>query len=661
MKQQLWQLFHDQSRSPSTLSEASTSSSCFSLDSLIHDPAFEFSSLGSSSRLQRALRKLVLISDFSPAFRVNNLHLASAELLGRGTFGSTYAAAMDNGVTIVVKRLKLVSISELEFKRNMDIVASVSHENVAALRAYYSSKKERLMLYDYYNNGSVFALLHGQNRAHVDWETRLRIAIGAARGIAEIHKQNGGKLVHGNIKSSNILLDMQHYGCVSDLGLANMIETTFMPNSQYHALEVNNTQHVSQASDVYSFGILLLELLTRKSTEHLPGGPEPIDLVRLVGSVKSKERATKVFDTDLLKHPTISKGMVEMLQIGINCVSKSIKKRPKISEVVKMLDDIGRMNPGGKLAFVEGVIPMFDLDHMLEASAWVHGRGTFGSCFMVRLENGNTIVVKGLNDVLVTFMEFQQHMEVAWRMRHENIAGLLVYDYYSWGSVSAALHGTNRTPLDWETRLKIAVGAARGITHIHRQDGRKLVHGNIKSSNVLINGKKYGIVSDGGLAKLVGPKRLLGMPNCAPEVKDTWKLSQAGDVYSFGVVLLELITGKQSQVTMGDGQAISLGEWIQSHLRDEWSFDVCDVQILKRINEEAAILQLLQIAMSCVAVVPEHRPRMPEILKMLEEISGLDPSDELSLDGVLEETLEQPSIESMLENLLEDLLPTLTP
>ncbi|PIN03950.1 Serine/threonine protein kinase [Handroanthus impetiginosus] len=496
----------------------------------------------------------------------------------------------------------------------------------------------------------------GENRAHVDWETRLRIAIGAAKGIAEIHKQNGGKLVHGNIKSSNILLDMQHYGCVSDLGLANMKETTFMPNSQYHAQEVNNTQHVSQASEVYSLGILILELLTRKSTEHLPGGPEPIDLVRLVGSVKSKERDTKVYDTDLLKHPTISKGMVEMLQIGINCVSRSIKKRPKMSEVVKMLDDIGRMNLGGKLVFVEDFIPTFDLDYMLKASAWVLGRGTVGSCFMVRLENGNTIVVKGLKYVLVTFMEFQQHMEVAWRMRHENIAGLwayhfsrhyklLVYDYYNWGSVSAALH----------------VGAARGIAHIHRQDGRKLVHGNIKSSNVLINGKKYGIVSDGGLAKLVGPKRLLGMPNCAPEVKDTWKLSQAGDVYSFGVVLLELITGKQSHVTMGDGQVISLVEWIQSHLRDEWAFDVCDVQILKRINEEAAILQLLQIAMSCVAVVPERRPRMPEIVKMLEEISGLDPFDELSFDGMLEETLEQPSIESMLENLLEDLLPTLTP
>ncbi|PIN07154.1 Serine/threonine protein kinase [Handroanthus impetiginosus] len=649
-KEQLWQLFHAQSRSPSVLSETSSFSSSFNIGSPVNDLAFDFSSLGISSR---------------------------------GTFGSAYAAAIDNGVRIVVKRLT-GSISEPEFKRHMDIIGNVKHENVAALRGYYCSEHERLMLYDYYTKGSVYALLHGEtgdNRAHVDWETRLKIAIGAARGIAEIHKQKGRNLVHGNIKSSNIFLDPQHYGCVSDLGLANMIETTFMPTARCYAPEVKSTRHVSQASDMYGFGIVLLELLTRKSTEHLPGGPKPIDLVKLVGSIKSKERAAKVFDTDLLKHPTIKEDMVKVLQIGIQCVSKSIKKRPKIPEVVNMLEDIARVNTEShgpspkKLVFVEGVIPTYTIEEMLGASAEVLGKGTFGKCYLARLENGNTIAVKRLKDyVCVTLKEFQQHMEVTRSMRHENVAELrayvfsryeilLVYDYYDEGSLFAALHGTGKRFLDWETRLKIAVDAARGITRIHRQDSWKLVHGNIKSSNIFITENKHGTVSHNGLAKLVSPIILSKMPNsghCAPEVTDTAKVSQASDVYSFGVVLLEIISGKHSQINTDVGQ-VSLVEWIQSVLRKEWTSEVFDVELLRYPDDEEAMVQVLQIAMDCVANVPERRPRMPEVVKMLEEISGIGPSEASNLEDVLEDQWGQPSIELRLEYLLEDLLPTLTP
>ncbi|PIN18999.1 Non-specific serine/threonine protein kinase [Handroanthus impetiginosus] len=298
-----------------------------------------------------------------------------------------------------------------------------------------------------------------------------------------------------------------------------MIETTFMPTARCYAPEVKSTQNVSQPSDVYGFGIVLLELLTRKSTEHLPGGPKPIDLVKLVDSVKSKERAAKVFDADLLKYLTIKEDMVKVLQIGIKCVSKSVRKRPKISEVVKLLEDIAKMNTEShvpfekKLVFIEDVIPTFDLEEMLRASAEVLGKGTFGTCYKKKLENGNTIVVKRLRDVRVTFKEFQQHVEVIGSMRHKNIADLrayyfsrdkklLVYDYYDQGSLFAALHGNARRFLDWGTRMKIVVDAARGIAYIHRQDGQKLVHGNIKSLNIFISDKKQGTVSDVGLAKL---------------------------------------------------------------------------------------------------------------------------------------------------------------
>ncbi|KAI3458297.1 hypothetical protein Pfo_014960 [Paulownia fortunei] len=656
-KEQLWQLFHDHSRSPSV------------------SPKHRISQIEDAvAKSRKAPPKLVFISDFSPAFVVEDVFLASAEVLGTGTFGSVYTAEMENGVKIVVKRLKSVNISEPEFKYHMEMIGNVRHDNVAALRAYYSSKDERLMLYDYYTNGSVFTLLHGQtgeNPAHVYWDTRLTIAIGAARGIAEVHTQNGGNLIHGNIKSSNIFLNSQHYGCVSDLGLTSMIATKFMPTARCYAPEVKDTQNVSQASDVYSFGILLLELLTRKSPVHVPGGPEAVDLVKLVNSVKNKERTTKVFDADLLTLPSIREHMVNMLQIGISCVAKSVKKRPKMSEVVKMLEDLRIMNTGSSvslernLVFVGNGIPTFALEDMLRSSAEVLGKGTFGSSYKAILDNGNSIAVKRFKDA------YGGH----WKMRHENVAELrayyfsrdevlLVYDYQNQDSVSALLHGnkgTGRRPLDWETRLKIAVGAARGIAHIHRQDGWKLVHGNIKSSNIFLNRQQYGLVSDAGLAKVTSPIRRSVMRTSgysAPEVKDTRNVSQASDVYSFGVVLLELVSGRPSRHKPDDGEDISLVKWIQSVIRDDWTAEVFDVELLRYQNEEESMVQLLQIAMDCVASVPEHRPKIPQIVKMLEEISGMSTGGQPFIESRLEDL--QPSIESRLEDLLEDLLPRLT-
>ncbi|KAK4431648.1 putative inactive receptor kinase [Sesamum alatum] len=665
-KQQLWELFHDHSRSPSIRSEASDFSS------RIHDLSFDFEN-GSFASLRRAPTKLVLISDFSPAFDVKDVYMASAELLGMGTFGSTFKAAMDNGISIVVKKLnKSVSISEPDFKRHMDIVGNLRHENVAALRAYYSSEDERLMLYDYYSNGSVHALLHGQiveERSHLDWEARLRTAIGAARGIAAIHAQNGGKLVH-------VGLCIRSWLGKHDRNNIDANCTVLCSRSQEYSGCV-------QTSDVYSFGILLLELLTRKSPIHFHGGPKAVDLVKLVNSVKSKERAAKVFDAEILTYPPIREQAVKMLQIGMTCVAKSVKKRPKMSEVLKMLADISTMNPGNyvsaerNLVFFEEANPTFDLEDMLRASAEVLGKGTFGTSYKAILEDGTTVVVKRLRDVTVTFEYFQQHMKVIGGIRHENVAELkayhfssdqklLVYDYYSQERLSALLHGkrgTGKVPLGWKTRLKIAVGAARGIAHIHRQDGGKLVHGNIKSSNIFLDGQKYSIVSDAGLAKLmnlIGRSVMHIKGYCAPEVTDTRLVSQASDVYSFGVLLLELVSGQPPVWTTDDGEVISLVNWVRPHVHNQRTGEVIDLELLKYEYEEQTIEQVLRIALNCVAIFPVHRPNMTQVVKMLEGISGIEPSDESGLRGVLEDTLEQPSVESKLEDLLENLLPTLT-
>ncbi|KAH6783074.1 hypothetical protein C2S52_008033 [Perilla frutescens var. hirtella] len=366
-----------------------------------------------------------------------------------------------------------------------------------------------------------------------------------------------------------------------------------------------------------------------------------------------------------------------MLEIGIRCVADSAKKRPKIFEVVKMLEDIVILNPvshflasmnqESKLVILEDLNPIFELEHLLTASANLLGKGTVGTSYKATLDNGNIVVVKRLRDVTATFKEFQHHMAVFGRMSHTNIGRLkayyysreeklLEYDYYNQGSLSTLLHGeegVSRTSLDWGTRVKISLGVARGIAHIHCKEGWKLVLGNIKSLNIFLSGQNHVIGFDAGLINLVNPARLSGILSpgyCDPEVANVGKVSQASDVYSFGVVLLELVSGRASQQLADYGYSTSLAEWIQSVDSSEWTAEVLDVECLRDGNEQAMI-QLLQITMGCVSTVPEHRPTI-FVVKVLEEMSG-----EVEPQIVLEKSY----VESSLEYLLEGLLPMLSP
>lgn len=184
----------------------------------------------------------------------------------------------------------------------------------------------------------------------MDWDARLRVAVGTARGIAHIHTENSGKFVHGNIKSSNIFLNTQLYGCVSDLGLAMLMNPLTPPISRatgYRAPEVTDTRKATQSSDVYSFGVLLLELLTGRSPIQTAGG-EVIHLVRWVHSVVREEWTAEVFDLELMRQPNIQEELVEMLQIAMACVVRTPEQRPKMVEVVKMIEDVRQANTGNR-------------------------------------------------------------------------------------------------------------------------------------------------------------------------------------------------------------------------------------------------------------------------------------------------------------------------
>ncbi|KNA18177.1 hypothetical protein SOVF_073150 [Spinacia oleracea] len=288
-------------------------------------------------------------------FELEDLLRASAEMLGKGVFGTAYKAMLDDGSVVAVKRLKETQVGgKKEFEQQMEVLGRLRHPNLVSLKAYYFARDEKLLVFDYLPNGSLFWLLHGNRgpgRTPLDWTTRLKIAAGAARGVAFIHNScKALKLIHGDIKSTNILIDKAGDACVSDFGLSCFTPASSinLKSNGYRAPESLDGRRLNQKADVYSFGVLLLELLTGKYPSVVEGsGPYGtvgvggvVDLPRWVQSVVREEWTAEVFDLELMRYKDIEEEMVGLLQIAMACTTASPDQRPRMGQVVKMIEEL---------------------------------------------------------------------------------------------------------------------------------------------------------------------------------------------------------------------------------------------------------------------------------------------------------------------------------
>ncbi|XP_057843159.1 receptor-like protein kinase 7 [Cryptomeria japonica] len=284
------------------------------------------------------------------------LHCLKEEnIIGSGGSGRVYKGELCSGEKIAVKQLwngntaKLSHLREealrnRQFEMEVETLGCIRHRNIVKLYCCLSSKHSNLIVYEYMKNGSLWNRLHEENRGStLDWQTRYKISLGTAYGLAYLHHDCVPAIVHRDVKSSNILLDEDMEPCLADFGVAKCLQASGKGNSTaviagthgYIAPEYAYTYRVSEKSDVYSFGVVLMELVTGKRPMEDEFGENKGIVHWISHKIKSRESAFGVLDKRVSEF--CEEGMMKMLKLSVLCTSSLPALRPCMREVVQML------------------------------------------------------------------------------------------------------------------------------------------------------------------------------------------------------------------------------------------------------------------------------------------------------------------------------------
>ncbi|XP_057417234.1 systemin receptor SR160 [Lotus japonicus] len=294
---------------------------------------------------EKPLRKLTF-ADLLEA--TNGFHNDS--LIGSGGFGDVYKAQLKDGSVVAIKKLIHVSgQGDREFTAEMETIGKIKHRNLVPLLGYCKVGEERLLVYEYMKYGSLEDVLHDPKKAGIklNWNVRRKIAIGAARGLAFLHHNCIPHIIHRDMKSSNVLLDENLEARVSDFGMARMMSamdthlsvSTLAGTPGYVPPEYYQSFRCSTKGDVYSYGVVLLELLTgRRPTDSADFGDN-----NLVGWVKqhAKLKISDVFDPELMKEdPNLEIELLQHLKVACACLDDRPWRRPTMIQVMAMFKEI---------------------------------------------------------------------------------------------------------------------------------------------------------------------------------------------------------------------------------------------------------------------------------------------------------------------------------
>ncbi|CAI0426887.1 unnamed protein product [Linum tenue] len=275
-------------------------------------------------------------------------NFSSANKVGEGGFGSVYKGRLQDGSMVAVKVLSVEMESmrgEREFISELAALSNLRHDNLVILHGCCVEGSDRYLVYEYMENNSLAHTLLGndQNRMKFSWEARRHVSIGVARGIAYLHEEVKPHVLHRDIKASNILLDDNFTPKVSDFGLSRIlrdnssyVSTRVAGTLGYLAPEYAVSGHLTRKSDVYGYGVLLMEIISGRSVVDFDIELGEHYLVQMAWSTYRAKKLLQIVDPALNMNYSEEEAL-RFLKISLLCVQETAKRRPMMSTVVEML------------------------------------------------------------------------------------------------------------------------------------------------------------------------------------------------------------------------------------------------------------------------------------------------------------------------------------
>ncbi|KAK1401907.1 Cysteine-rich RLK (RECEPTOR-like protein kinase) 42 [Heracleum sosnowskyi] len=265
--------------------------------------------------------------------------------IGEGGFGDVYKGIIKNGDAVAVKKLSIAtSKARTDFESEVRLISNVNHRNIIRLLGCGSRGSELLLVFEYMENGSLDTFLYGEKKGSLSWKQRVDIIIGIAKGLAYLHEQFHLRIIHRDIKSSNILLDDDYQPKIADFGLARLIgddqshlTTRFAGTLGYTAPEYAIHGHLSEKVDTYSFGIVVLEIVSGRRCSNLNIEPDTDSLLIHTWTLYESDMHSDLIDETLDPEEYNINNVKKIIEIALMCTQSPTSVRPAMSEVVVSL------------------------------------------------------------------------------------------------------------------------------------------------------------------------------------------------------------------------------------------------------------------------------------------------------------------------------------
>lgn len=291
------------------------------------------------------------LSSMPARFTYNSLARATENFstkIGEGGFGSVYLGVLEDGTQLAVKKLEGVGQGAKEFKAEVSTIGSIHHVHLVKLKGFCAEGPHRLLVYEYMARGSLdkWIFKNSENTFLLNWETRFNIAVGTAKGLAYLHEECEVRIIHCDIKPQNVLLDDNFMAKVSDFGLAKLMSreqshvfTTMRGTRGYLAPEWITNYAISEKSDVFSYGMLLLEIIGgRKNYDQWEGSEKahfPSYVFRMMEESKLREVLDQKIDIDEKDDRAVT-----AIKVALWCIQDDVSLRPSMSKVAQMLEGL---------------------------------------------------------------------------------------------------------------------------------------------------------------------------------------------------------------------------------------------------------------------------------------------------------------------------------